>query len=318
VRIVAALGGNALLKRGQKPDAATQTDNVGRAVRALAPLAHEHELVLTHGNGPQVGVLAMQSASDPHLTTPYPFDVLGAQTQGMIGYWLLQALQNALPGRQVASIINQTLVLAHDPAFDNPTKFVGEVYTREEAQRLASARGWAVAQDGNDDSWRRVVGSPQPQRVIETRLIRLLLESGAVVVCAGGGGVPVIRDEHGKLRGVEAVVDKDLTAAVLAEALEADALLILTDVAQVESGFGTPGATPIRRTTPAALRREKFAAGSMGPKVDAVCRFVELTGDLAAIGRLEDAMEVIAGNAGTVVTPGGDYGGPDDLTTHRI
>jgi carbamate kinase len=287
-------------------------------VRALAPLAHEHELVLTHGNGPQVGVLAMQSASDPHLTTPYPFDVLGAQTQGMIGYWLLQALQNALPGRQVASIINQTLVLAHDPAFDNPTKFVGEVYTREQAQRLASARGWAVAQDGNDDSWRRVVGSPQPQRVIETRLIRLLLESGAVVVCAGGGGVPVIRDEHGKLRGVEAVVDKDLTAAVLAEALEADALLILTDVAQVESGFGTPEATPIRRTTPGALRREKFAAGSMGPKVDAVCRFVELTGDMAAIGRLEDATEVIAGNAGTVVTPGGDYGGPDDLATHRI
>lgn len=315
---MAALGGNALLKRGQKPDAATQTDNVGRAVRALAPLAHEHELVLTHGNGPQVGVLAMQSASDPHLTTPYPFDVLGAQTQGMIGYWLLQALQNALPGRQVASIINQTLVLAHDPAFDHPTKFVGEVYSREEAQRLASARGWAVAQDGDDDSWRRVVGSPQPQRVIETRLIRLLLESGAVVVCAGGGGVPVIRDEHGKLRGVEAVVDKDLTAAVLAEALEADALLILTDVAQVESGFGTPGATPIRRTTPAALRREKFPSGSMGPKVDAVCRFVELTGDMAAIGRLEDAMEVIAGNAGTVVTPGGDYGGPDDLTTHRI
>ena len=315
---MAALGGNALLKRGQKPDAATQTDNVGRAVRALAPLAHEHELVLTHGNGPQVGVLAMQSASDPHLTTPYPFDVLGAQTQGMIGYWLLQALQNALPGRQVASIINQTLVLAHDPAFENPTKFVGEVYTREEAQRLASSRGWAVRQDGNDDSWRRVVGSPQPQRVIETRLIRLLLESGAVVVCAGGGGVPVIRDEHGKLRGVEAVVDKDLTAAVLAEALEADALLILTDVAQVESGFGTPGATPIRRTTPAALRREKFAAGSMGPKVDAVCRFVELTGDMAAIGRLEDAMEVIAGNAGTVVTPAGDYGGPDDLATYRI
>src|SRR6478752_3350153 len=318
MRIVAALGGNALLRRGEKPDAATQEANVDRAVRALAPLAHDHELVLTHGNGPQVGVLAMQSASDPHLTTPYPFDVLGAQTQGMIGYWLLQALQNALPGRQVASIINQTLVLAHDPALHHPTKFVGEVYTHDEAQRLAQLRGWSVRQDGDDDSWRRVVGSPQPQRVIETRLIRLLLESGAVVVCAGGGGVPVIRDEHGKLRGVEAVVDKDLTAAVLAEALEADALLILTDVPCVERGFGTPEARPILRTTPGGLRREQFAAGSMGPKVDAVCRFVELTGDMAAIGRLEDAMEVIAGNAGTVVTPAGDYGGPDDLATYRI
>jgi len=316
VRIVAALGGNALLRRGEKPDAATQEANVDRAVHALAPLAHDHELVLTHGNGPQVGVLAMQSASDPHLTTPYPFDVLGAQTQGMIGYWLLQALQNALPGRQVASIINQTLVLAHDPAFANPTKFVGEVYTRAEAERLAAARGWTVHQDGGEDSWRRVVGSPTPQRVIETRLIRLLLSSGAVVVCAGGGGVPVIRNEKGKLAGVEAVVDKDLTAAVLAEALEADVLLILTDVPHVERGYGTPSATPILRVTPSALRRETFAAGSMGPKVDAVCRFVELTGDMAAIGRLEDAQAIIAGDAGTIVTPGGDYGGPDDLATY--
>ena len=316
VRILAALGGNALLERGQPPDAATQVANVARAVRALAPLALEHELVVTHGNGPQVGLLAVESAADPHLSAPYPLDVLGAQTQGMIGYWLLQALQNALPGRQVASIIDQTLVLAHDPAFDRPTKFVGEVYTREEAQRLAAERGWTVCQDGNGGAWRRVVGSPQPQRVVETRLIRLLLESGAVVVCAGGGGVPVIRDEQGKLRGVEAVVDKDLTAAVLAEALEADVLLILTDVPHVERGFGAPGATPITRTTPAALRREDFPAGSMGPKVEAVCRFVELTGDMAAIGRLEDAVAIVAGNAGTVVTPGGDYGGPDDLARY--
>lgn len=312
MRIVAALGGNALLKRGQRPDAATQLANVALAVEALAPLARHHELVVTHGNGPQVGVLAVESASDPRLSQPYPLDVLGAETQGMIGYWLLQALQNALPGRQVARIINQTLVLAHDPAFDDPRKFIGEVYPQEEALRLADERGWTVRQDGSD--WRRVVASPPPQRVIETRMIRLLMHSGALVVCAGGGGVPVIRDERGKLRGVEAVVDKDLTAAVLAEALEADALLVLTDVPNVVRNYGTPDAEPISRVTPGALRRETFLAGSMGPKVDAVCRFVELTGDMAAIGRLEDAESIIAGNAGTIITPGGDYGGPEDLT----
>ncbi len=311
MRIVAALGGNALLARGQTPDADVQEANVARAVAALAPLAGEHEVVLTHGNGPQVGVLAMQSASDPNLTTPYPFDVLGAQTQGMIGYWLLQALQNSMPGRQVAAIINQTLVLAADPAFDNPTKFVGEVMDEAEADRIAAERGWTVRQDG--DHWRRVVGSPHPQRVVETRLIRLLLASGAVVVCAGGGGVPVIRNEQGHLEGVEAVVDKDLTAAVLAEALEADALLILTDTPFVMRDFGTPEQAPITRATPAAMRRLEFPAGSMGPKVEAVCRFVELTGDMAAIGRLDEAPAILAGTAGTIITPGGDYGGPNDL-----
>ncbi|MGZ4598916.1 MAG: carbamate kinase [Oryzihumus sp.] len=315
MRVVVALGGNALLQPGEPLTAENQRANARVACRGLAPVALEHELVISHGNGPQVGLLSLQASAYDEAST-YPFDVLGAQTQGMIGYWLLQALQNALPGRQVASIINQTLVLAHDPAFANPTKFVGEVYTRAEAERLAAARGWTVHQDGGEDSWRRVVGSPTPQRVIETRLIRLLLSSGAVVVCAGGGGVPVIRNEKGKLAGVEAVVDKDLTAAVLAEALEADVLLILTDVPHVERGYGTPSATPILRVTPSALRRETFAAGSMGPKVDAVCRFVELTGDMAAIGRLEDAQAIIAGDAGTIVTPGGDYGGPDDLATY--
>jgi carbamate kinase len=312
VRIVAALGGNALLRRGEKPDAWVQARNVQRAVAALAPLAHEHELVLTHGNGPQVGVLALQSAHDPNLTSPYPFDVLGAQTQGMIGYWLLQALQNSLPGRQVAAIVNQTLVSAADPAFADPTKPIGEVYDRETAERLAAERGWTVRPDG--EHWRRVVGSPRPQRVVETRLIRLLLGSGAVVVCAGGGGVPVIRNERGLLEGVEAVVDKDLTASVLAEALDADVLLILTDVPHVVRGYGTPRAEPVLRATPASLQREDFASGSMGPKVDAACRFVELTGDMAAIGRLEDAQEILAGRAGTVITPGGDYGGPADLS----
>ena len=230
-----ALGGNALLRRGQKPDADVQEQNVATAVTALAPLAAEHELVITHGNGLQVGVLALQSASDPHLSTPYPFDVLGAQTQGMIGYWLLQSMQNALPGRQVAAIINQTLVEANDPAFADPTKFVGEVYDEQEAHLFADKQGWSVKPDG--DKWRRVVGSPKPRRVVETRLIRLLLESDAIVICAGGGGVPVVRNEQGKLEGVEAVVDKDLTTSVLAEALEADALLVLTDVPNVQRGL---------------------------------------------------------------------------------
>ncbi len=308
MRIVVALGGNALLQRGQSPDAGIQEDNARRAIRALAPLAREHELVITHGNGPQVGVLALQSASDPRLSTPYPFDVLGAQTQGMIGYWLLQAMQNASPGRQVAAIINQTLVRADDPALDNPTKFVGEVYDEAEAGRLAAERGWTVKPDGRH--WRRVVGSPRPERVVETRLIRLLLTSGAVVICAGGGGVPVIRNEHGDLEGIEAVVDKDMTSAVLAEALEADALLVLTDVPGIQEDFGTPDARLIQRATPFALRRMDFPAGSMGPKVDAVCRFVELTGDLGAIGRLEDAPGILRGEAGTIVTPSGEYHGP--------
>lgn len=311
MRIVIALGGNALLQRGEVPDAVTQIENVNLACKALAPVAEEHELILTHGNGPQVGVLALESANDDRLSRPYSLDTIGAETQGMIGYWMLQSLQNNLPGRHVASMVNQTLVLAGDQAFKNPTKFVGEVYSKDEAERLAAERGWTVKPDGQ--YYRRVVGSPRPQRIIETRLIRRLVEAGAVVVCAGGGGIPVIRNEHGKLEGVEAVIDKDLGAAVLAEALEADMLMILTDVPAVVDGFGTPQATEIFRATPAQMRERGFPAGSMGPKVDAACRFVELTGDTAAIGRLADAQLIIAGQAGTIITPGGNYGGPDDI-----
>ncbi|HSA51259.1 MAG TPA: carbamate kinase [Yinghuangia sp.] len=303
MRVVVALGGNAMLQRGDKPDAAIQVANIRAAVKALTPIATEHELVVTHGNGPQVGLLALQSAADKSLTTPYPFDVLGAETQGMIGYWLLQALQNALPGRHVCALINQTLVSAADPAFDNPTKFVGPVYTKPEAQELAAARGWTVKQDG--PYWRRVVPSPQPRHVVETHLIHQLLTAGTIAVCAGGGGVPVIRDERGHLVGVEAVVDKDLTASLLAEALDADALLLLTDVPSVMRNFGTPQAEEILHTTPAELRAEDFPAGSMGPKVDAVCRFVETTGRMAAIGSLNQATAILTGHAGTIVTPNG-------------
>lgn len=312
MRIVVALGGNALLERGEKPEAEIQRRRAHRAALALAPLAEKHELIITHGNGPQVGVLALESASDPNLDTPYPFDVLGAQTQGMIGYWLLQSLQNALPGRQVASLVNQTLVMAHDPAFKEPTKFVGTTYTEEEAKAKVEQYGWVVKPDGK--AWRRVVASPVPQRMVETRIARLLLSSGAVVVCSGGGGIPVIRDEHGKLKGVEAVIDKDLAAGRLAEALEADALLILTDTPFVMKDYGLPTQEPIKRATPGLLRAIDFPAGSMGPKVEAVCRFVELTGDLAGIGTMADAVAMIEGTAGTIITPGGNYGGPDDLT----
>ena len=311
MRIVVALGGNALLRRGDKPDADIQIANVQLAAAQLAKLANEHELIITHGNGPQVGVLALESANDERLSRAYPLDTLGAETQGMIGYWLLQAMQNALPGRQVATMVCQTLVLSGDPAFANPTKFVGEVYDEETAKRIARERGWVVKADG--EHFRRVVGSPAPQRVIETRLIRNLVNSGAVVICAGGGGVPVIRNEKGQLQGAEAVIDKDLTAAVLAEDLEADALIILTDVDGVYEGYGTAQARMVKRATPMRLREMGLPAGSMGPKVEAACRFVELTGDMAAIGRLEDALDIIAGHSGPIVTPGGNYGGPGDL-----
>ena len=305
MRIVVALGGNALLERNQTPSASTQIANVHSAAIQLAALAEHHELVITHGNGPQIGVLALQSANDERLTTPYPFDTLGAQTQGMIGYWLLQAMQNALPGRHVASMINQTLVLAGDPALTDPTKFIGEVYSKDQAQTLAAQYGWTVKPDG--DYYRRVIGSPTPQRVIETRLIRTLLQTGAIVICAGGGGIPVIRNHTGKLQGIEAVIDKDLTAAVLAEHLEADALLILTDTNGVYTDYNTPQQQHISRATPTTLRKLNLPSGSMGPKVEAACRFVELTGDTAAIGPLHHAADILNGTTGTIITPTGTY-----------
>jgi carbamate kinase len=305
VRIVIALGGNALLERGEAPDAEIQEGHVRAAVKALAPLAADHEVVVTYGDGPQIGMLALESADDHVLSHPYPLDVLGAQAQGMIGYWLLQSLENALPGRDVASLISQTLVSAADPAFAAPTKFVGAGYSEAQADELAAARGWVCKQDGQ--VWRRVVASPAPLRIVETRLIRRLLESGAVVVCAGGGGAPVVRNERGELEGADAVVDKDATTAALAEALDADTLLLLTDVAAVQSCYGTPDAAPIRRATPASLRAVSFPEGSMGPKVAAVCGFVELTGGVAAIGALTDVEEILAGKAGTIVTSSGTY-----------
>jgi carbamate kinase len=296
---VAALGGNALLERGEPPDSDVQQAHIARAVRALAPLAGDHELVITHGNGPQVGLLAMESARDTALTRPYPFDVLGAQTQGMIGYWLVQALQNALPGRLAGCLVCRTLVSADDPAFANPVKFVGPVYAEARARQLAAEYGWQVRRDGT--AWRRVVPSPEPAELLDLPLISELVRTGAIVVCAGGGGVPVTRDAAGFLRGAEAVVDKDLTAALLARALHADALLLLTDVDCVQDQYGTQQARPIRLATPSVLRALQFPAGSMGPKIDAACRFVEATGAMAAIGRLDDAEALLYRKAGTIV-----------------
>ena len=298
MRVVAALGGNALLERGEAPESGLQEAHVVKAVQALAPLADGNDLVITHGNGPQVGMLALENAHDPAISRPYPFDVLGAQTQGMIGYWLVQALQNALPRRQVACLVSRTRVHRDDPAFARPSKFVGPVYDEPQARALAAANGWDVRPDGT--RWRRVVPSPEPVEVLDLPAIRTLLGTGAIVICAGGGGVPVVESAR-YTYGVEAVVDKDLTASLLACQLRADALLLLTDVAAVMDGYGTPQARPIRRATPAELRARSFPAGSMGPKIDAVCRFAEATGRPAAIGQLGDAQALLAQQAGTVI-----------------
>ncbi len=300
MKVVAALGGNALLQRGEPPESDIQEAHVMKAVEALAPLARDHTLIVTHGNGPQVGLLALESTHDRALSRPYPLDVLGAQTQGMIGYWLVQAFQNALPGSTAACVISRTLVRTGDPAFANPEKFVGPVYDAARARKAGAAYGWDMRRDG--DRWRRVVPSPEPVEVLDLTLIRHLAASGVIVICSGGGGVPVTRDDTGALHGVEAVVDKDLTAGLLAQQTDADALLLLTDVPAVLDAYGTPAASPLRQATPAQLRARSFPAGSMGPKVEAVCRFVELTGKMAAIGQLADAQALLDRKAGTVIT----------------
>ena len=298
MRIVAALGGNALLRRGEPADAGTQRANVHDATAALAELARDHELIVTHGNGPQVGLLALQ-AEAYEAVTPYPLDVLGAETEGMIGYLIDQELTNALWGGRVATLLTQVIVDAADPAFARPSKPIGPVYSEEDAQRLAAERAWTVAPDG--DRWRRVVASPEPRAIVELDTIKLLCDAGVTVVCTGGGGIPVAVDQDGRLHGVEAVVDKDLAAALLAEGLGADALLLLTDVPAVVEGWGTPAARPLSTGSPQELRAARFAAGSMGPKVEAACRFAQHTGGIAAIGALADAAAVLRGEAGTRV-----------------
>lgn len=299
MRLVVALGGNALLRRGEPQDEDVQRRNVREAVHVLATLARDHEVVVTHGNGPQVGLLALASEAYREVA-PYSLDVLGAESQGMIGYLLAEALHDELPERQIASLLTQVVVAADDRAFANPTKFIGPVYEHAEAQRLAGERGWSIAPDG--DHWRRVVPSPEPHEIIEASTIALLVDAGIVVICAGGGGVPVIVTPEGTTHGVEAVVDKDLTAALLARQLEADALLLLTDVPAVMTDWSTGEQRPIRAALPEAMRAIEFAPGSMAPKVEAACRFAEETGRDAYIGALEDAAALIDGTAGTRVS----------------
>jgi carbamate kinase len=297
--IVVALGGNALLSRGQALTAANRRRNVRLAAEALAPLAEEHDLVISHGNGPQVGLLALQStAYRPEAAQP--LDILDAETEGQIGYLIEQELANALPSnRRCAALLTQIEVDRNDPAFLNPTKPIGPLYERQEAERLASERGWTIAPDG--EHLRRVVPSPRPRRIIELQVIDLLVQHKVVVICAGGGGIPVVAQEDGTIIGVEAVIDKDHASAALALGLKAQALLMLTDVDAVYNDWDAPQARAIRRASPGGIRQFHFAAGTMGPKVEAACTFAA-TGGLAGIGRLQDAAAILSGKAGTVIT----------------
>lgn len=291
--VVAALGGNALLRRGEDASIATQRRNLAEAADALVAVAREHALVVTHGNGPQIGQLALRAAgSDESL------DVLGAESEGLIGYLIEQELSRRMPERDIAALLTRVVVDPRDPAFAQPTKPIGPVYGHGEAPQIAQARNWTMMRDG--EGFRRAVPSPEPQRIVEQRAIRLLVDAGAVVICAGGGGIPVALDERA-MRGVEAVIDKDLAAALLARELGADALLLLTDVSAVYDDWPYPARRPIREATAAQLRARRFAAGSMAPKVEAACRFVEATGGRAAIGSLGAARQILRGEAGTTV-----------------
>jgi carbamate kinase len=303
MRVVAALGGNALLRRGQPMTAENQRANVRIAARALLPIALEHDLVLTHGNGPQVGLLSLQNAA--YLPDEeYPLDILDAETEGMIGYLLEQELGNLLPsGRPMATILTRIAVDPSDPAFSHPTKPIGPVYERAEARRHAADKGWVIAQDGA--KWRRVVPSPQPRAILEIGVIDLLVNERVIVICAGGGGIPVVAIPDGGYVGIEAVIDKDYAGALLATLLHADAFLMLTDVDAAYEGWGTPDAHPIREATPEDLERHEFAAGSMGPKVEAACRFVRANSGFAAIGALADAPKMLRREAGTIVAAAG-------------
>lgn len=299
MRIVIALGGNALLRRGEPLTEENQRRNIAVAAVSLVPIARDNALVITHGNGPQVGLLAQQSAACGS-TEAYPLDVLDAETEGMIGYLIEQALDNRLPaGRRCASLLTQIEVDPADPAFQHPSKPIGPLFGEVEARRLAKARGWHIARD--DGHYRRVVSSPAPMCILELGVIQLLVDQGVIVICTGGGGIPTVRKADGSLVGVEAVIDKDLASSLLARELGADVLLMLTDVDAVSIGWGGPAARAIRRISPAMIRRYPFAAGSMGPKVEAACAFVEQTGGIAGIGGLADAQAILAGRAGTLV-----------------
>ena len=300
MRVVIALGGNALLRKGDPLTYENQRRNIATAADALAPIARDHSLVITHGNGPQVGLLALQSSGD-RSSESYPLDVLDAETEGMIGYLIEQELSNLLPkGRRCATLLTQIEVESKDPAFQIPCKPIGPVYLKDEAQHLKQQLGWCMAADG--DGYRRVVPSPQPKRILELGVIELLISQRIIVVCAGGGGIPVVRRDDGSLVGIEAVIDKDMASSLLAIELKAEAYLMLTDVDAVYRDWGRPAAQPIRRISPSELRNYTFAPGSMAPKVMAACQFVEKTGGIAGIGALKDAAAILNGDAGTLIS----------------
>ena len=300
MRILVALGGNALLRRGEPMTAQAQRANIHIAAEALAAIYPGNQLIITHGNGPQVGLLALQgTAYDPN--TLYPLDVLGAETEGMIGYMIEQELGNLLPvDVPFATVLTMVEVDRNDPGFSNPTKFIGPVYGEGEAQKLQSEKGWVMKKDG--EKWRRVVASPLPKRIFEMRPIRWLLEKGTVVIAAGGGGIPTVYEAGRTLRGIEAVIDKDQCSELLARELEADLFIMATDAEAVFENWGKPSARPIRRASPDALNSFAFPAGSMGPKVEAAIHFAKATGKRAAIGALKDLPAIVSEQAGTSVT----------------
>ncbi len=300
MRLVIAIGGNALLQRGEVLSAENQERNMQRAANALTKVVEEHEVVLVHGNGPQVGLLALEGEAFKEAPA-FPLDVLGAESQGMIGYIIGQVLNNRLPQKRIATLLTRTLVDPNDPAFDNPTKPIGPTYSKCDAETLAQDRGWVISEDG--DAYRRVVPSPAPIDVLEFSIIEDLLASGTLVICGGGGGIPVVRGDDNQVSGVEAVVDKDHTAALLARRLRADRLLILTDVDGVYQNWGEAGEAKLDQITVQELEAMSFAQGSMGPKVDAACEFARETGNPALIGALNDADRILAGVNGTRISP---------------
>ncbi|MCA0975211.1 carbamate kinase [Halomonas denitrificans] len=300
MRITIALGGNALLRRGEVMNGDAQRANIRIACEQIARIASGNELVIAHGNGPQVGLLALQGAAYDE-DNAFPLDVLGAETEGMIGYMIEQELGNLLPGDvPFASLLTQVEVDAADPAFAHPTKPIGPIYSKEEASRLAELKGWAMAKDG--DHYRRVVPSPRPKRIFEIRPLRWLLERGTVVICAGGGGIPTVYAEDGKLQGIEAVIDKDMCSSLLSRELASDLLIIATDVDGVYLEWGTPQSRRVAEADPDSLEALDFASGSMGPKVQAACEFVRASGKTAVIGALADIEAIVAGRAGTRIT----------------
>ncbi|MFP2506298.1 carbamate kinase [Buttiauxella gaviniae] len=295
--LVVALGGNALLKRGEPLEAEIQRKNIDLAAKTIAQLTSSWRVVLVHGNGPQVGLLALQNSAYEKVT-PYPLDILGAESQGMIGYMLQQSLKNQLPNREVSVLLTQVEVDANDPAFENPTKYIGPVYDKAQADVLVAEKGWTVKADGQ--YFRRVVPSPQPKQIVESDAITALIQRDHLVICNGGGGIPVVEKADG-YHGIEAVIDKDLSAALLARQIEADALLILTDADAVYLDWGTPTQRPISHITPQELDAMKFDAGSMGPKVASCSKFVAQCHGIAGIGALEDGPAILAGEKGTLI-----------------